>query len=271
MPNFKFTFGFNWETRAGWTENWYRAYGGTPSRDAIQADVLAYCNRRARMLVRGAKIEYCRVSDVATPRKVMMFSLRFNGTLGRIPDGGAPPDDDVPNLGQLVKFTSTGQEDRYAIFRGLDDRDIVSGIIDYGQNGRGATNLFCAFLIAQNWLMRDMQKSLRRELVGIDGATGVITAAAALGYAENDIVVVQTRIAGNGKKLRWQGKIINVNGATGKLKNYKWGDTEGGEIHKLTALYPNFTDFQFPGPNYARTRQTGRPSPLSRGRQPVRG
>jgi hypothetical protein len=268
MATAKFSFLINWGARAGWSENWYKAVGAVANNTEIQANVLLYARRRIACLSRFATIIACRVTDVAIPKKSVIVTVDLMGTLGR-PGDLESPDADVPNIAQQIIFSTNGEENRIFLQRGLDDRDVVQGKVTYAQNGIAASNRFWTLLQDDGWQMRDMQKSLRREVLGVDGTSGVLTAAAALGYAENDIVVVNSHHIGNGKRIRWQGKIINVAGATGKLKNYKFGSLSGGEVFKLTPFYADLMEFQTPSPNWAKTRHTGRPFFLSRGRQAV--
>lgn len=266
MATAKFSFLINWDSRAGWSENWYKAVGAVSNNTEINANVLLYARRRVACLSRLATIVACRVTDVAVPKKTVLINVDLMGVLGRAGDL-VSPDADVPNLAQQVRFQTNGEEVRTFLQRGLDDRDIVAGKITFDQNGIAPFNRFWTLLTDDGWMMRDMIKSNRREVITVDGTSGVVTAAAALGYAENTLVLVNSHHTGNGKRVTWQGKIINVNGINGKLKNYKFGSLTGGEIWQLTPTYADLMEFQIPAPNWCKTRQTGRPFFLSRGRQ----
>jgi len=269
MANFKFTFLFDWQRRAGWTETFYKPVSGTPTTGGNAEFARDWARERAKVLTGSATIIAARVSDVTTPRAVRVFSLGNKGALGTgvIVDNLQP---DVVNVAQLSSFNSTGEERRFYLQRGLDDRDVNDGIIDYSQNGIARTNRWLNWLCNNTWSMRDYTKSAQQPLTAVDGATKVATVQNGAAYAVGDIVLLQSRTVGDGLKVRWQGKVMGVNGNAVQLKGYRYGDTAGGFFWKLTATYPDLTSFQLPTPNWARTRQTGRPFNLPRGRAPKR-
>lgn len=269
MANFKYTFLFDWQRRAGWTETFYKPVSGSPSTGANAEFARDFARERAKVLTGSATILAARVSDVETPRAVRVFSLGTKGALGTgiVLDNLQP---DVVNVAQLVSFNSTGEERRFYLQRGLDDRDVNDGLIDYASNGVARTNRWLNWLCNNTWSMRDYTKTLQQAVTAIDGAAKAVTVFNGAVYAVGDIVLIQSRTVGDGLKVRWQGRVANVAGNALVLKGYRYGDTAGGFIWKLTATYPDLTSFQMPNPNWARTRQTGRPFNLPRGRAPKR-
>jgi len=268
VPTLRWSFLVNWKDRAGWSENWYKPAAALAPSNEVGGIVRDYVNRRIGCLVRDATILACRVTDPLQPKKAVIIQVNEMGTLGRVGDH-ANPDPDVPNIAQQVKFETNGEQPRFFLQRGLDDRDVVGGIVTFAQNGQPVFSRFWNMLINDGWQMRDMQKTNRREVTTVSGSTGVMTATAALPYGNNQLVVVNSRTAGNGKRRYWVGKITNIAGATGKLVNYKFGNLEGGDVFQLDPFYAALLSFQIPVPNWAKTRQTGRPFFLSRGRQPA--
>lgn len=269
MADFKYTFLFDWQRRAGWTETFYKTVSGTPAAGALLGNATQWASERARVLTGSATILAARVSDVLTPRAVRLFPLGVKGALGTglVLDNLQP---DVVNVAQLITFNSAGEERRFYLQRGLDDRDVNDGIIDYSENGVARTNRWCNYLSNSAWSMRDFVKSNQQTITSIDGESGACTLVNAAGFATGDLVLVASRTAGNGLKVRWQGKLSGVAGQTVILKGYRYGNADGGNIWKLTATYTDLTEFSRPNPNWARTRQTGRPFNLPRGRAPKR-
>jgi hypothetical protein len=269
MAILKCTFCFNWQSRAGWTETFYGNFNGSPSPTQVAAAVSQWAAERARVLTANATILFCRSSDVTTPRKVKITYLAVKGTLGAglILNNIQP---DVVNVAQLVSFNSTGDSRRFYLQRGLDDRDVVDGKITYEQNGLARSRRFWDFLKNDNWSMRDFTKSDQIAVSTVDGRLKTLTAGAAIPWANNSLILIESRTVGNGLKVRWQGRMFAKNGQICQLKGYRFGDTEGGVASLLTPTYPDLQDWTIPEPNWARTRQTGRPFDLPRGRAPKR-
>lgn len=267
MAAFKYTFLFDWQQRAGWSETFYKETGsGTGEATALAR---AWGTNRQKVLTAAATILAARITPTNDPRNTTLFPLGLKGALGQgiIVDNIQP---DVVNVAQLSTLTaSTGQKRQYLI-RGLDDRDVVDGQITYAQNGVAIMNRWLNFLVSSAWQMRDYIPGVPAAVNLVDGVSGIVTGGAIAGIAVNDIVVMNTRTTGGGKKVHWQGRVKEVGVGQITLRNYKFGDAAGGQIVKVVASYPAFTQHFEPIPNWARTRQTGRPFNLPRGRAPKR-
>lgn len=265
MPNYKFTWKIDWNRRAGWTESFYRSTSGTPGTNELRDHARTWASNRARVLTAAATIQACRISDVTIPRAVQIVGLTNRGALGSglVFENIQP---DVVNVAQLVTFNSTASIPRYYLQRGLDDRDVIDGQITYAENGKGPSTRFWNYVQSDDWRMRDLVKSTTKALTLVNGATKIAIATNWVGYAENSLVLVESRTSGNGLKMRWQGKVDNIDDNEARLKGYRFGNAEGGTVSLLTATFPNLTEWSLPSPNWARTRETGRPFDLSRGR-----
>lgn len=269
MATFKFTFLFDWQSRAGWTETWYSTVGGTPPSNFRVLKAESYANARAKVLTNGATILSCRVSEVTTPRAVSIVMLGLKGALGQ----GIIFNDketDVVNLAQLVSFNSVGDERRHFLQRGLDDRDIVEGQITYIENGMAKSRRFWDFLRDNSWSMKDYIKSAMQPISSVNGSTKKVLVTDGTAYPAGSVVLVNSRTAGNGLRMDWQGKVKSTVGNLVELQGYRYGDAVGGFIWLLTPSYPDLTEWVIPTPNWCRTRQTGRPFNLPRGRAPKR-
>jgi len=267
MAVLKFTWLINWQERAGFTEAFYKTIGGTIVPAQIETLARGWATKRAACLTVDARILSCRVSDVLNPRRVQIVNIGLQGTagIGILLDVFHP---DVVNVCQFITFNSAGESPRYYHQRGLPDGDVVDGKVTFAENGRAIYNRFWNFMVTNDWEMRDFTKSNMKTVASIDGVSKEATLTNAAGFAEGDLILIQTRQAGNGLKRSWQGKISYINGVILGLKGYRFGDCSGGQVWKLTATYPVLSSFALPEPNWARTRQTGRPFGLPRGRAP---
>lgn len=269
MATFKFTYLFDWQRRAGWTETWYSTPSGTPPTDFQNLKATSYANQRKTVLTNQATILACRVSEVTEPRKVKIVMLGMKGALGQgfVVDDKEP---DVVNVAQLVSFDSVGEERRHFLQRGLDDRDVNEGVIDYDHNGMARSRRFWDFIRDNQWSMKDYIKTNKQQIVGVTGSDKIVQVANGAAFKESDIVLVKSRTVGNGLRMNWQGKVESVAGNLVKLKGYRYGDASEGHIWLLSPTYPDLGAWVIPTPNWARTRQTGRPFGLPRGRAPKR-
>lgn len=268
MVAFKYTFLFDWQSRAGWTETFYKETASSTGQQIAGINADSWAAARARCLTAAASIIAVRVTPTNDPRNTTLFSIKKKGALGQglILNNISP---DVVNDAQLTTLTSTSGVKRQYLIRGMDDNDIENGLITYGANGIAVMNRFLNFLVNQGWAMRDFVSSGQVAMTALDGATGIVTCDPIAGLGVGDIVVVNGRHVGNGKKVRWQGKVKTFGAGTITLKGYKFGSLAGpGTIEKITANYPTFQSHFEPDPNWARTRQTGRPFNLPRGRAP---
>jgi len=267
MATIKFTFLFDWQRRCGWSETFYHTISASESNQEIQQQAQRWAAERVRVMTGSATLLSARCSDIATPRKVTIVELGLKGALGvGIVLNNLQPD--VVNIAQFVTFNSEGEERRFYLMRGLDDRDVNDGIIDFLVNGKSRYTRFFNFLQSAGWRMKDFTKSDQTNVIAIDGETRSVDIGNAAAFNRDDIVLIQSRTAGQGLKLRWQGRVETKVANILTLKGYHQGNAEGGKIFRLTATYPDLTSWAMKEPNWARTRQTGRPFDLPRGRAP---
>jgi len=269
MATLKYTFLFDWQSRAGWTETFYSNESGSSDILTQREKARLFGAERARVLTAGATVLVARVSDVLTPRRVTIVPIATRGALGQglVFENIQP---DVVNVAHLVAFNTGGQERRHYLMRGLDDRDVNDGKIDYRENGAARYNRFFNFIRDNNWAMRDMLKDPPTQVTSVTGTSGIVKVANAANLVGGNLCVLQSRTVGNGLKVNWQGRITDVVLNDVYLKGYRYGDAVGGQLWKITPSYPDLQGWVIPVPNWARTRQTGRPFFLPRGRQPKR-
>ena len=268
MAMCKMTFLINWGQRCGWTETFYKDVGiGSGSQSGQRTAANAWADQRAGCLTAKATIIGCRISVAANPREVYLVGLTKPGVLGKgwvlDNDQGA----DVPNVAQLVTFSAQGGAKRIYLQRGLGDNDVNNGIIDFKENGKGPYTRFWDYIQNFGYCMRDYTPQESKKLLTINNQERVALFTAAPGFVDRTLITVHTRNAGNGLKVYWTGRCGVPAAAAVPLRGWHIGDCEGGVAFEILATYPDLVGWAIPEPNYARTRQTGRPFGLPRGRQ----
>jgi len=254
----------NWGSVAGWSEIYYKEISGSTVSPADQLEAgRQLAQRRALVLTPKAQIIALRTTDVLLPRVTTLQRLAINGQNTQILSSSGP---DVPNLAIMATMNSSEGGKRKFLMRGLLDDDVVDGVITLAQSGTGIFNAWWNYLGSGAWRIRDLVPGIQRAVTSVDGATGAISIATAADFSVGDLVTLVSRTAGNGKRIRWTGKILGVGPALLLLKGYKWGNATGGTLTKQTVQYGTIGRFSVPIPQRCRTRQTGRPFDLLRGR-----
>lgn len=269
MAVFKVTALINWGSQAGWSETFYK-FGSLSSPYATinTTAVRNFLVKRAACLTNVANISIARISNVEDPRNVNRFRMNIQGALPSPSPSSANPD--VVNLSILSTLTATTGSKRQYLQRGLCDLDVVGGSVTLASSGLPPFTQFWTELGNGNYYMRDLTDEAPKTIVGVAGLTGLVTATEALGFPQGQLVHVRTRVVGNGKSVNWTGRVSQTFGSTCYLKGWKWGDCSGGTISSVLENYSVIAPFTTQIPQRCRTRQTGRPFDLLRGRQPNR-
>ena len=267
MAVIKFTFLFNWRSRSGWSETFYRDL--TSFADLADGNVTRIsrniATKRAGCLTVNAIIQAVRVSNTSTPNIVRVIQLNMPGTLGSF-FGDATTNSDVVNVALLSNLVGASGARRSYMLRGLPDADVVNGQVTFARFGQGPYTEWFTELTNGSYRIRDNIKGVPFAVVDITGATGILTTVAPPPWPANQALLIRTRTVGNGKKISWTGKTIATGANTTTLRNWKYGDAQAGISFALTPTYTPITDSVITEPKWARTRKTGRPSDLSRGR-----
>jgi len=261
----KFTLLINWGEVAGYTETYYRFVSTTGVGDeATAAEAREIVNRRALVLTPFAVIIGVRASAVTAPKVVQLIKLAVRGqNTGTF----SSPSPDIVQVAILATMSSNLGGKRQFLQRGLIDNDVVNGQITLASSGVAKFNGWFAFLSDGSFRMRDLTPIVTGIVDNVNGATGVLTKGVAGDFPEGSLVVVSTHVAGNGKRVRWTGKVLKQDGVALTLKNWRWGNCTGGTVTSQTESFGTIAPFIVPFPQRARIRQTGRPFDLLHGRQ----
>jgi len=256
--------------RFGWTEDFYWV---PPSGGAVWTKVLAdaWAARRARCLDSHATILDVRYSDDDNPRQVTSFSQDLPGALG----AGiiSTQDGDVSMVAVQVDFKAGVSGTRHMLQRGLVDGDVVNGKLTYAISGIAPfTDYWKWIRDTSNFGIKSYTKNDHYPIATIDGATGTLTVQSVGGflpvYAPGRVIVIKSRVAGNGCKIVWTGRIKAKTGdAVYTLVNWKKGNASGGVVYSTDPVYTKITSYSPASPPYAHTRRTGPPFGQSRGRR----
>jgi len=264
MATIKYQLLINWGSVAGCSEIYYKTVGSLSVTPSEQLEVgRDLCRRRSLVLTPKATILALRATDVTLPRITTLQRVNIQGQNTQILSSSQA---DVPNLAILATMNSSLGGKRQFLMRGLLDDDVVDGQITLAQSGTGIFTTWFNFLGTGFFLIRDLQNGIVRSITSIDGSTQTVSCASAADFSVGDLVTISSRTAGNGKRVRWTGKILGVGPLLLQLNGYKWGNTTGGTITKVTVQYGTVGRFTVPFPQRCRTRQTGRPFDLLRGR-----
>ena len=253
---------------AGWSELFYKQVSDSDvGPNALLAVGRDLAQRRALVLTPVANIVGLRATNVAFPRITTLQRLNIQGQNTQILSSSGP---DVVNVAVLATMSSSLGGKRQYLMRGLLDDDVVDGNITMAQSGIGIFTTWFNYLGSGSFRIRDLQPGTPFPIGAVDGGTGIVDCSAAAGFAPGDLVTLKTRTAGAGKKVNWTGVLLSTGPLVVQLKNYKWGNAFGGTITKQAVAYGDVARFTVPFPQRARTRQTGRPFDLLRGRASAR-
>jgi len=258
----------NWKQTAGWSEIYYKQVSGSDvGPNAMLAVGRDLAQRRSLVLTPVATIVGLRATNVDFPRVTTLQRLAIAGQNTQVLSSSGP---DVVNVAILATMSSSLGGKRQFLMRGLLDDDVVDGNITLAQSGVGIFTTWFNFLGSGNFKIRDLQPGTPRPIGAVDGGTGIVDCSAAADFAVGDLVTLKSRTAGAGKKVNWTGLVLSTGPLVVQLKNYKWGNAFGGTLTKQTVAYGDVARFTVPFPQRARTRQTGRPFDLLRGRASAR-
>jgi len=262
----KFIFRFNWYGSRGWSETFYSGDSGGPNSAVAEAKARGFARMRTGCLAAGSTLLGVSIADPIDPRNSKTIALNLPGVLG----GGIlqTPSPDVANIAILNNLQSASGTRRSYLQRGLDDGDVVNGVVTYARNGAGSFNAFWQYISTNDsFALRNTTPGTPIEIDNVNG-DGLMTTTTDHGLSVGDRVLVKTQTIGNGPKIRWYGVVRLVPLATAAyLKGWKRGEAEGGEVQDVTITYESITSFATATPNLARTRQTGHPFGLVAGRQ----
>jgi hypothetical protein len=268
MAIIKFQLLINWKQTAGWSEIYYKQISdsdvGPNAQIAVGRDL---AQRRALVLTPVATIVGVRCTNVLFPRVTTLARLGIKGQNTQLLSTSGP---DVVNVAILATMSSSLGGKRQFLMRGLLDDDVVDGEITLAQSGVGIFTTWFNFLGSGSFRIRDLQPGVAKPIGAVDGGSGIIDCSAAADFAVGDLVSLKTRTAGAGKKVDWTGLVLSTGVGVVQLKNYKWGNAFGGTLTKQEVAYGTIGRFTVPFPQRARTRQTGRPFDLLRGRASAR-
>jgi hypothetical protein len=264
----KMTLLINWGENAGWSETYYFAdTGGTrTSADKLQ-ECRVLANARATVLCSNATIVGVRWSLSSDPKKVFLAKPNVVGALTNLL---TQTKTDAPTSALLIAMSGATGAKRNFLQRGLIDDDIKSGIITMEQSGIARWNQWLLFLSSRGMVIRDTVDEPGSAILHIDGETMVMTLSNAPAYVPGETIHIVTNNSGGGKRVDWRGTVISVLDKLVQLKNFHWGDCAGGLSHRMIVTYTEIIGFSMPIPQRQRTRQTGRPFGLLRGRASAR-
>jgi len=264
MTIIKFQLLINWKTTAGWSEIYYKQVSdgtiGPNEQLAVGRDL---GQRRALVLTPVARIIGIRCTNVDFPRITTLGRVAIQGQNTQVLSSSGP---DVVNVAILATMSSSLGGKRQFLQRGLLDDDVVDGEITMAQSGVGIFTTWFNHLGNGSFRIRDLQPGVPKTVLSVDGAAGVVACPSAADFTVGSLVTLVTRTAGNGKRVRWTGRVQGIGPAVVQLANYKWGNATGGTLTTQTPAFGTINRFVVPFPQRARTRQTGRPFDLLRGR-----
>lgn len=264
MTIIKYQLLINWKQTAGWSEIYYKFINPGDVSVAAQREAgLDLARRRSLVLTPVARIVGIRATDVDFPRVTTLFRTAINGQNTQTLSSSGP---DVVNVAILATMSSSLGGKRQFLQRGLLDDDVISGEITLAQSGQGIFTTWFNHLGQGTYRIRDLVPGATATVVSVDGTLGQITIQAGAAFDEGDLVTLKTHTVGNGKRVYWTGKLRGASATVLQMVGYKWGDASGGVVTKQTVGYGVIGRFSVPFPQRARTRQTGRPFDLLRGR-----
>lgn len=264
MTVIKYQLLINWKTTAGWSEIFYKFISPGDVSVAAQREVgLDLARRRALVLTPVARIVGIRATNVDTPRITTLFRTAVQGQNTQVLSTSGP---DVVNVAILATMSSSLGGKRQFLQRGLLDDDVISGEITLAQSGQGIFTTWFNHLGNGTFKMRDLQPGVVGTVSSVDGQLQQVSTLQGASFATGDLVTLKTHTAGNGKRVYWTGKVLGASPTVVQLIGYKWGNATGGTLTKQTVGYGDIGRFNVPFPQRARTRQTGRPFDLLRGR-----
>jgi len=258
----------NWQATAGWSETFYKQISDSDVGGNAMLEVgRDLAQRRALVLTPVATILGIRVANVAAPKVTFLQRVNIIGQNTQTLSSSGP---DVVNVAILATMNSSLGAKRQYLMRGLLDNDVIDGYITLAQSGTGIFTTWFNFLGNGSFRIRDLQPGDPKPIGDVDGNTGIVDCAAAATFAAGDLVTLKSYIAGSFRRVNWTGRVLAVGPSVVQLQNYTRGNATTGTLTKQTIDYGVVNRFRVPFPQRARTRQTGRPFDLQRGRQSAR-
>jgi len=261
----KYTLQINWGENRGWSETFYTESAASPSSTEASTFARALARARAGCLTNGAVILACRISNPQAPAVVVGLELNLPGVAG---NGSLSTDPtDVAALAVLINLYGVNGTRRSFLQRGLTDADVVRGKMTFAYSTRRPYNTFWNLISSSAFAIRNTTNGPFKDITTVSG-NGVLTTSVVFAAVEGETVVIKTRSAGNGPKVRSLNKIQSVLGPSSfLLKDWKRGNCEGGQVALQTVNYETMSSYSLSQPAFVRTRQTGHPFGLLRGRQ----
>jgi hypothetical protein len=260
----KHTLMFNWGENRGWTESFYSQASGSPSSAQSVQYAKDLAAKRLPTLTTGATLLAVRISDWENPRIINKIEIDRVGTAGK--RRLETPGPDVVNLALLVNLYGASGERRSFLQRGLCDGDVIDGYVTFSHTGRRPYDAFWDHLV-ERYSIQDTVNGEFKVVETVAG-DGMVTTAVPHGLTAGDRFKIQTRTAGNGLKVNATG-IVETVAADDVFFARQWayGTCTGGKVCQMTRFLESFSSYSLSQPAYCRTRQTGRPFGLLRGRQ----
>ncbi len=258
----------NWGSRSGFSEEFTFESPTTPSPGS-QTDVVATAlgNARAGCLTRAARIVGCRVFDPFLPRVVRPVRLDLPGVLGSSisPLGNTGPD--PATTARLIRFTASNGSTRNYLMRGLPDGDVQDGRFTAAASGHGPYESFLNLVGGPTSRILSNSLTLLGDFGSITGSTGFLSGPLGVVYTANQLILVKTRVAGHGCRIYWIGRTASGGTGNAVLRGWHRGNTEGGQVFAVSRVLVSVSTRTSPVPDYTRTRATGKPFFLPRGRR----
>jgi len=265
---------FNWRNVAGWTEEVFYESPNALDSPIIPPYIQLRAAARAGFLSKDCTIDDCLVNDVKAPAFTRTILLNVKGVTG--PGGPtADHDSETPLAAVRAKVSSAGGPPRVYHFRGLADDDVKNGVVTWGRTGEAAFNTYMASLAngvgecTQSFAAGASKAVITNEASEPElfNVSGIPT-----DLAIKDIVRIKTRVAGNGPRIYYTGRVTRIDPAgvstTPRIKVAGWshGSCVGGEIARLTPGYYLQNSWSVYTPNYVVYKKTGKAFSPFRGR-----
>lgn len=263
MSIIKCTMRINWGSTRGWSESFY-LNDTTINEPNLKKWMEEWARVRAGALAKKCTILDVRVSDVAAPNVVRSFEMNLLGTFDPAPAAGGS---DPAMLAILFNYNGTSGVRRSFLNRGIPDSSCLDGYLTVAAGNDPAFKAWLNYPL--NWFsIRDVTNDAKKDVVNVSGDSRIVETAAAHGYAVGQMVIVKTRVEGGGEKVRATYQIESIVSPTQfRLKKWSYGNCIGGTVNGYGITWSPITTASIVRPALVRTRQTGLPFGLLRGRR----
>lgn len=268
MAHYKLTMRINWGQVAGWSETFYYDSDQDIGSDGIRNLGRSLMSGRAICLTRNATILDCLISIEGSPGVTRTVIGGFPGSLGT----SSPPTADGADIVMAclqVNFRAGTTARRAYMMRGMVDADIVGGIVTFAASSPAPFIAFLDGVVRGNGVrLKDRTIVSSTQIVSVSGAGLLTVVAGSWAPIRGQTLTLSTRVAGGGRSYNSVCRVLSVNtGGTFNVTPWSNGNCEGGLASIISYAYTDISSAQFSSPNRAKTRRTGRPFGLLRGKQ----